>query len=462
MRDTFGVCHKKDYGYTNDKGVDLAGTQMMEKYATCFTGNFWEQLLAESKLTRATYSSNKEFISCPGGYKATNYLGHAGEAQIGGGSIEDKQPGCTQGSLYLDHNCKLITASEITAKKTSCGSVEYYAEIATPISLVWAGEYSLLPSSLVSFKLNPHSSKKTWLWRGSESLPVLVFDPAHTGSITSAEQLFGNWTFGGKQPTTDKQGPGIPWQNGYEALATMDTDSNGRIEGTELDRLALWFDANRDGVSQQGEVKRLSEVSVTTLFYRADKPEVGALVATKGYERMVDGQVKTYSSVDWLENTVAEPLEPLLERTVEPRTTRIPRQNPQTSVGQPNSISTASHLAGVWRWSLTKPAEGEGYFTFDETQKGFTGSSISLIGINGIPGVSGEVLFTHFETVSVTSRDQGFDVGLLAKSVNGATLSSSAVLSADGAALSGKTVVAGSTSSQSGTFEYSWVAERVK
>ncbi len=457
----FVTCHNKDYGYTQAEGVDLAGNQMMKKYATCFTGHFWKHLLAANNLTSDTYEQNKKYINCATGYGATNYQGHAGEAQIGGGSVRDSQPGCRQGSLYLDNDCKLIPASEITAQTKRCGSIGYYAEMATPISLVWRDDYSLLPSTIVSFKLNPHSSNKMWLWRGSESLPVLVFDPEHTGSITSAEQLFGTWTFGGKKSTTDKPVPATPWQNGYEALATMDTDSDGRIAGTELDKLALWFDANRDGVSQQGEVKRLSEVSVTALFYKADKTDVGALVATKGYERLVDGQVKTYSSVDWLETTVADPLEPLLERTAEPRTSSVLPRNTEVSAGPNTSASNASDLAGVWRWTLKGPAQGEGYFTFDESENGFTGSSISLIGMAGIPGVNGEALFTNFEKISVTARKQGFDVSLLAKSVNGATLSSSADLSADGSALSGKTVVSGSTSSQSGTFEYDWIAERI-
>jgi hypothetical protein len=462
-RKAFKTCHNQDFGYTQAKGVDLAGTQMIiEKYATCFTSHLWIHLLEKNERTRDSYEQNKQYINCLGGYGAANSLGHAGEAQIGGGSKEDKEPGCKAGSLYIDQNCKVIPVSTVTPDKMSCGSISYYAEMATPISLVWAGDYSLLPSTMVSFKLNPHSKQDTWLWRGSASLPVLVFDAEHTGSITSAEQLFGSWTFGGKQPASDNQHTAIPWKDGYEALATMDTDRNGKIDGIELDKLGLWFDANRDGVSQEGEVRRLSDVSVTALFYIADKTEPGALVATKGFERLVDGQLRTYSSVDWLENTVAEPLQPLMEQADTPRVDAGPQQNPPLSAGKSNSASTPSHLAGVWKWSLTAPAEGEGYFIFDESQRGFIGSSITLVGVTGISGLSGEVLFTHFESVSVTPREHGFDVNLLAKSINGATLSSSAVLSADGSALSGKTVVTGSSSSRSGVFEYNWVAERIE
>ncbi len=434
----------------------------MEKYAVCFTGNLWVQLLAANNLTRATYAANKRFISCPGGYGATNDRRHAGEAQIGGGAREDREPGCKQGSLYLDQNCKLIPAGSITAEKKSCGEISYYAEMATPISLVWSDDYTRLPSTMVSFKLNPYSSKSTWLWRGSESLPLLVFDPEHTGSITSAKQLFGSWAFGGKHSSSDEQTPGTPWKDGYEALATMDKDGDGKVAGVELDKLALWFDTNRDGVSQQGEVKRFSVVSVSALFYKTDKSEAGALIATKGFERILDGEVKTFSSIDWVENNAAEPFEPLLDQKHTPGARNTSPENLPAALEQGTTTSIAPHLAGVWRWSLTEPAEGEGYFTFDESENGFAGSSVSLVGIDGISEVSSEVLFTHFERVSVQLRDQGVDVSFLAKSVNGATLSSSGILSADGSALSGKTVVTGSTSSQNGTYEYNWVAQRIE
>ena len=39
------------------------------------------------------------------------------------------------------------------------------------------------------------------------------------------------------------------------SLALLDTNHDGKLSGKELDALALWFDKNRDGVSQPGEVK---------------------------------------------------------------------------------------------------------------------------------------------------------------------------------------------------------------
>src|SRR5690606_41632977 len=57
------------------------------------------------------------------------------------------------------------------------------------------------------------------------------------------------------------------------ALGTLDADGDGQISGEELKPLALWFDENRDGVSQAGEVRPVVEAGVTALFYQPDRRE---------------------------------------------------------------------------------------------------------------------------------------------------------------------------------------------
>ena len=49
------------------------------------------------------------------------------------------------------------------------------------------------------------------------------------------------------------------WENGFEALGSLDTDRDGELRGSELDPLALWFDRDRDGVAQPGEVTSIVE-----------------------------------------------------------------------------------------------------------------------------------------------------------------------------------------------------------
>ena len=77
------------------------------------------------------------------------------------------------------------------------------------------------------------------------------------------------------------------------------------ISGKELDALALWFDKNRDGISQPGEVKSLSSLGVVALYYKPDRtdPKSGDIRADLGYERLVNGKLIKGASVDWFAQT---------------------------------------------------------------------------------------------------------------------------------------------------------------
>ena len=171
----------------------------------------------------------------------------------------------------------------------------------SPISLLFGEE---LDAEVVftQFPLNPASDNQWYEWRASKNAPLVVYDPEHTGTITRASQLFGNWTFGGqKTASLDGSSSATPWENGYEALATLDHDGNGKVDGSELAPLGLWFDENRDAISQPGEVKPISATDVTALYYTAShtNKRSGNVYANIGYERTVNGEIVTGRSVDW-------------------------------------------------------------------------------------------------------------------------------------------------------------------
>ena len=67
----------------------------------------------------------------------------------------------------------------------------------------------------------------------------------------------------------------------------------------------MWFDKNRDGVSQPGEVESLSSLGVTALYYKPDRtdPKSGDIRADLGYERVVNGKLVKGPSVDWFTHT---------------------------------------------------------------------------------------------------------------------------------------------------------------
>ena len=128
--------------------------------------------------------------------------------------------------------------------------------------------------TVVSFSIDARQPDAFSLWKASEKAPLLVYDPTHSGNVASAKQLFGTYTFGGKTTkVADYQSDAVrtPWGNGYEALALLDSNRDGKLSGKELKDLALWFDQNRDGVSQPGEVKSLSALGVTALYYKPDR-----------------------------------------------------------------------------------------------------------------------------------------------------------------------------------------------
>ncbi|HKA20876.1 MAG TPA: hypothetical protein VKN18_21525, partial [Blastocatellia bacterium] len=81
----------------------------------------------------------------------------------------------------------------------------------------------------------------------------LVHDPRHTGRITSALQMFGGVTFW------------MFWNNGYEALRSLDDNADGVLTGEELKGLAIWRDMNRNGISESGEVRTLACWGITAL-----------------------------------------------------------------------------------------------------------------------------------------------------------------------------------------------------
>ena len=70
--------------------------------------------------------------------------------------------------------------------------------------------------------------------------------PASAAESPPRCRWFGNvtfWTF---------------WNNGYEAMRALDDNGDGELRGSELRHLAIWRDANRNGVSEPGEVRPLA------------------------------------------------------------------------------------------------------------------------------------------------------------------------------------------------------------
>lgn len=106
----------------------------------------------------------------------------------------------------------------------------------------------------VRFDADGSALDREWTWITPRA-GWLVYDWDGRGEITSALQLFGNVTFW------------LFWTNGYHALAALDDDGSGRIEGAELRHLAVWHDADADGRSDDGEVRPLAAHGIEALSF---------------------------------------------------------------------------------------------------------------------------------------------------------------------------------------------------
>lgn len=98
--------------------------------------------------------------------------------------------------------------------------------------------------------------KWTWITRDAG---WLVYAAKPTVKITSALQLFGNVTFW------------CFWDNGYQALASLDENGDGKLTGKELIGLAIWRDANANGVCEPGEVRPLADYGIIGLSCQCER-----------------------------------------------------------------------------------------------------------------------------------------------------------------------------------------------
>ena len=120
----------------------------------------------------------------------------------------------------------------------------------------------------------------------------LVLDRDKNGSIDSGKELFG-----------DQHGAA----NGYDELAKLDSNKDGKIDkdDTAYTELKLWADIDGDGQSDEGELKTLAEMGVTSIStkYSGSKgsefDEHGNDISLESsFTRVVDGEEKTLQSID--------------------------------------------------------------------------------------------------------------------------------------------------------------------
>lgn len=136
----------------------------------------------------------------------------------------------------------------------------------------------------VSFDLDGDLEVESWPWVEPDT-GILVWDPEGEGQITSGRQLFGSATWW------------MLWRDGYQALDALDNDRNGLLEADELRGLAVWRDANANGVSDAGEVVPVERLGIAAIVTHSTGRTDGCPSNPHGL-RFLDG--RTLPTYDWI------------------------------------------------------------------------------------------------------------------------------------------------------------------
>lgn len=135
--------------------------------------------------------------------------------------------------------------------------------------------------SVKHFDADPSALTGPWPWVTKDA-GWLVYDPTGKGDTSSSLQLFGNvafWMF---------------WENGHDALASLDDNGDGVLTGDELKGLAIWHDTSHPAYSDPREVKPLSEhgiVAVSCRFER-DRPHTDRIAFSTQGVTFRDGKTR--------------------------------------------------------------------------------------------------------------------------------------------------------------------------
>ena len=158
-------------------------------------------------------------------------------------------------------------ASEMAALRDKQAVLARKPRMITPVAIALRNPGNVLPvapNARVLFDADGSGIPTRWSWITPDA-GWLVYDADGSGEITSALQWFGSVTFW------------LFWSNGYEAMRALDDNGDGELRGAELGHLAIWRDANQNGVSERGEVRPLSSHGIVALscdYVAVDDPLV--------------------------------------------------------------------------------------------------------------------------------------------------------------------------------------------
>jgi hypothetical protein len=405
-------------------------------------------------------------------------------------TADPQNPRTFQYSWFMDSSCKLVSQKN---ERPICG---FASASWSPISLIWTeGTNVKEDMTVVEFPLSPDRDQRFSLWQASDSAPLLVYDPHESGKVASAKQLFGNLAFGGiTQTPNDFDTPGLraPWENGYQALALLDSDRNGKIEGIELKHLALWFDRNRNAIVEDGEMQTIQEVGISALFFK-DPEKSGSedMMMKLGFERKSNGKLIKGSSIDWFAHVFSSRKEAadsfgIVDKVSSPEEVQSFKPNPLTQANpialepwmrkaatfapkRPRDIS--SDTTGYWAWWIDNDPVSKEHPGILALEQGPDGKIKGFSVVESIlkPNSGNfKTVVQALPAVGEYSKPGREDARVRLSVIDGfgkATGVSSAILSSNGMTLTGrtaqKTQFERDKKASSAMINYSWTAKRL-
>ena len=149
-----------------------------------------------------------------------------------------------------------------------------------------------MAASLALFDYNADNVKEhtAWIQNGDA---LLVRDTNNDGLITNGSELFGDHTL---------KRDGTTATDGYDALRDYDTNQDGIIDANDehFNELKLWRD-NGDGITEQGELKTLTEEGIASITLPNTTPtpilENGNTITNTSTYTQSDGSIGTLKDV---------------------------------------------------------------------------------------------------------------------------------------------------------------------
>ncbi|HTN77500.1 MAG TPA: hypothetical protein VL096_19715, partial [Pirellulaceae bacterium] len=189
-------------------------------------------------------------------YRQVIKEGWAKEGELKRGGLGFHSLVAEAGGYLKPHLDATKDAAEIKELDTRIAKIRAIPRPITPIAVPLTAGLTVSQledrDASVLFDADGSGQAKCWSWI-KPNAGWLVIDRPGTGRIESGLQLFGNVTFW------------MFWEHGYEPLTALDNNRDGELRGAELEALAIWCDANQNGISERGEVKSLSEHGIVAL-----------------------------------------------------------------------------------------------------------------------------------------------------------------------------------------------------